>query len=322
MNRQVLFLMLSQKKTAFRVMGSLPFVQPYSAMAFTGYDDSVTTPTGVTGFHGSNSSSSSSRNHHIFQSVRGMAKKSGGQKQQNQQQPQHNKNQNQPKQLDFNVQLISHPSELDDDTYGDGDDDELGPFKFKASSLEQFEKKVLYKAGYEEEDVVDEHLSIEYYHEEEWKPLTNLQQIAGRKKAVPIRFPAFYDEDDDDDFDDDPHFIDDDDDETSIKGQIEKIVMDLKAQGYTLQQDKIIKGGEVLLAKEYILNLASNDQDKDDDDDDNNNNSALRNLLLNRIGVLDHLQQAIHYPFLWKEPTPMSEMEDGPIEVEWTPKVK
>jgi hypothetical protein len=295
-------------------------------MAFKGYDDSVTTTTGVTGSLYSSSSSSRRRKHHMFLSVRGMAKKSGGQKQQKQQQQQqqqqqHNKNQNQPKQLDFNVQLISHPSELDDDMYDDGDDDEFGPFKFKASSLEQFEKKVLYNAGYEDEDVADEHLSIEYYHEEEWKPLTDLQQIAGRKKAVPIRFPAFYDEDDDDDFDDNPHFNDDDDDdETSIKGQIEKIVMDLKAQGYTLQQDKIIKGGEVLLAKEYILNLASNDQDKDDDDDDDN--SALQNLLLNRIGALDHLQQAIHYPFLWKEPTPTSKKGEGPIEVEWTPKVK
>jgi hypothetical protein len=80
---------------------------------------------------------------------------------------------------------------------------------------------------------------------------------------------------------------------------------------------KLSRAAKFSFAKEYILNLASNDQDKDDDDDDDDN-SALRNLLLNRIGALDHLQQAIHYPFLWKA----SEKEEGPMEVEWTPKVK
>lgn len=162
---------------------------------------------------------------------------------------------------------------------------------------------------------------LEFYANGTWKKLTDpSQQLAG-KQAVPVRAPgSFTDEDDEEGYGDDDYggggplseededymrnsgfdssmyesdrdFLDDELMGGKIGHTIKDLVASLKLDKYVCSPNSLqLKNpkGEVISTKDFVLEAADDDPE-------------LQRLLVNKVGAMDHIVNAIHYPFLWKE---------------------
>lgn len=204
----------------------------------------------------------------------------------------------------FSLRLVFSKYDLEDDLdpTDSGFEDEIIRMK-NNTTLKELRDNLSESFGLDDDDFK----TLEYLdNEQNWQPLTNPSDLNGRQ-LVPIRNPNTYDDqlyDDDDqgenydDYDGDEHYGgrdngDDDEDlgNAELGFIIREIVEDLYSEKYihsakTLQLKS--STGEVIATKDYVLKLANSDE-------------SLQAALLTQVGALDHIVQAIHFPFLWTD---------------------
>jgi hypothetical protein len=190
----------------------------------------------------------------------------------------------------FSVRLVYSQDEVEEP---DPDMKSVDQVNFRANAtMKDVRKSLEINNGMESGELEN----LEYYLDGEWKPLKDPAQLKG-EQGVPIRDPSQFDDDavyddDDDDSDDD----DDDEDDDFNYGSpldllIREIVDELHKQEYIPDAANCqlkAKSGEVIATKDYILNQALTDE-------------TLQEMLVAKVGCLDHIVQCIHFPFLWTE---------------------
>lgn len=223
---------------------------------------------------------------------------------------------------EFSLNFVYSPYEMNQEP----DEEELMKFKpqkGKIITINQVKKAIAEDYGMETEDMKN----LEYDDKGTWKKLTDVSQVMG-KRAVPVRVPDMFSNDDDSAFnqdfdgdgdegdyneedymrdpDEEPHpgMMDDDDDYLGIDVQdtVHRLVATMKKGKYIVSPKSFqlkSPSGEVLSTRDYLLKVADTDEE-------------LRNVLVGKIGAMDHIINCIHYPFLWKdEPKSNPQLAEG-----------
>jgi hypothetical protein len=201
----------------------------------------------------------------------------------------------------FSVRFVYSAYDLDVDDYESEPDTDLyeeETIKFKNDvTMKDVLRKLSETFGFEREEMD----SLEYLLNGEWKPFNDPSALKG-KQFVPIRNAATFDDGEDEWIGEDEwkgedggYGYNDDLSGPRLAKQIRDIVAELRKNGYipavaTLQPRLQLRSryGDLISTKDYVVSISMNDK-------------ALQEALVSNIGCLDHIAQAIHFPFLWTE---------------------
>jgi hypothetical protein len=216
------------------------------------------------------------------------------------------------------------PDGDDGDLDEDGDEYMFVKAKFDLKDIKQKTKEMFESSK-----------DLEYHDGEEWKPLTNIQDLSkykGSTEPVPIRVPEVYDEDgynyeDDEDEDDNEsyNYKDDDDDNDDyryapkshearqMKSAIFALVARLQAQGYTRCPDQTpltlfhaatnTKLSTVTWILSQAIENSANSVATIEEDDGTLDPETLEDLILGHVGALQHMAQCLDYDLVWQPRT-------------------
>jgi hypothetical protein len=156
-------------------------------------------------------------------------------------------------------------------------------------SIDQFFQSLNQELGTEDDGVMKMYNSSTG----EWEAVLELEQIQREHKAANKVFVAqdYGDDDDDDDYD----FGDEDEDHMGsreMKLKIMDLVNELKAEGWNLKEEGLLlekTDGLTSTTKDIVIQKAAED-------------ILLQDILLNRVGSLDHIAQCLQYKFVWNPP--------------------
>jgi hypothetical protein len=128
-----------------------------------------------------------------------------------------------------------------------------------------------------------------------WENLKSFNQVKEKREDIPVPYVRLeeLDEDDEDDEDYDDTYLSDDEDDKygdTIDSVIRDLIVELREAGWSRPDAGLLKkeNGEELSAREYILQSTKENQ-------------LLKDLLVSRIGAIDHILQCLEYEFLWEE---------------------
>jgi hypothetical protein len=136
-----------------------------------------------------------------------------------------------------------------------------------------------------------------------WENLKTFNQVKEKQEDIPvphIRLEelSYEDDEDDDDYmgDDKDYMGDDDEDDIAekyghtIDAVIRDLIVELRKAGWSRPDAGLLKkeNGEELAARDYILQSSKEDE-------------LLKDILVSRVGAMDHILQCLEYEFLWEE---------------------
>eukprot|EP00977_Amphora_coffeiformis_P004680 scaffold1001_cov169-Amphora_coffeaeformis.AAC.27 len=183
------------------------------------------------------------------------------------------------------------------------DEAEMRP---KENDIQKFIQK--YCKDQSMEEVEDEGIQIYNSAKKQFEPLESMEQLANEQKKqgkVFLAPPAFEDDDEDDEEDDtyenDNAYEDyEDDEDDELSESIESVVTQLKEAGWKRQGDGIHlqkDSGEKATTRDLILQKAKVSLE-------------LQQLLVARVGALDHMAMCVHFDFVWEPNTGMKALDE------------
>jgi hypothetical protein len=152
-----------------------------------------------------------------------------------------------------------------------------------------------------------------------WEDVKDFDQVKEKKMDIPVPHVRLEELSYEEEEEDDDYMGDDEDDDDgkygyAIDSVIRDLIGDLRKAGWSRPDAGLLKkeSGEELAARDYILQSTKENQ-------------LLKDLLVSRIGAIDHILQCLEYEFLWEEasvnyPDDTDDDDSAPKDAEFTEK--